>query len=83
MELLHLRRIVVTALGKGDLQNENIAALEKGLPNLLQHMENVTKVFGLPAAVALNRFPMDTGTALKLVETRCRELGVNVALSEV
>jgi formate--tetrahydrofolate ligase len=70
-------------VAKGDLQNENIAALEKGLPNLLQHVENVTKVFGLPAVVALNRFPTDTGTELKLVETRCRELGVNVALSEV
>jgi formate--tetrahydrofolate ligase len=68
---------------KGELQNENIEALERGLPNLLQHVENMVKGFGLPVVVALNRFPADTGTELNLVETRCREYGVNVALSEV
>ncbi|MFQ7473453.1 MAG: formate--tetrahydrofolate ligase, partial [Anaerovoracaceae bacterium] len=53
------------------------------LPNLLQHVENITKVYGLPAVVAINRFPTDTEAELKLVEDKCRELGVNVALSEV
>jgi formate--tetrahydrofolate ligase len=68
---------------KAELSIENPAALEKGLPNLLQHAENVTKVFGLPAVVALNRFPTDSEAELKLVRDRCGELGVNVALSEV
>lgn len=70
-------------VAKADLGNENLAALEKGLPNLLQHVENITKVYGLPAVVAINRFPTDTEAELKLVEDKCRELGVNVALSEV
>lgn len=68
---------------KADLGNENLAALEKGLPNLLQHVENITKVYGLPAVVAINAFPTDTKAELDLVEAKCRELGVNVALSEV
>lgn len=68
---------------KAELNNENLEALAKGLPNLLQHVENVTKVFGLPAVVAINAFPTDTTAELKLVEEKCRELGVNVALSEV
>jgi len=68
---------------KADLGNENLAVLEKGLPNLLQHVENITKVFGLPAVVAINAFPTDTAAELKLVEEKCRELGVNVTLSEV
>ncbi|MDL2214270.1 formate--tetrahydrofolate ligase, partial [Clostridia bacterium OttesenSCG-928-O13] len=70
-------------VAKADLGDENLAALEKGLPNLLQHVENVTQVFGLPAVVAINRFPTDTEAELKLVEDKCKELGVNVALSEV
>jgi len=70
-------------VAKADLGNENLAALEKGLPNLLQHVENITTVFGLPAVVAINAFPTDTAAELKLVEEKCRELGVNVALSEV
>ena len=70
-------------VAKADLNNENLEALEKGLPNLLQHVENVTKVFGLPCVVAINAFPTDTAAELKLVEDKCRELGVNVALSEV
>ena len=53
------------------------------MPNLLRHVENITKVFGLPAVVAINRFPTDSEEELKLVEDKCRELGVNVALSEV
>ena len=70
-------------VAKADLNNENLEALEKGLPNLLQHVENVTRVFGLPAVVAINAFPTDTEAELALVEKRCHELGVNVALSEV
>ncbi|MDF3004797.1 MAG: fhs [Oscillospiraceae bacterium] len=68
---------------KAELGNENLAALEKGLPNLLQHVENVTSVFGLPCVVAINAFPTDTAAELACVEERCRALGVNVALSEV
>ncbi len=70
-------------VGKADLNNENLEALEKGLPNLLQHVENVTTVFKLPVVVAINAFPTDTKAELDLVEARCKELGVNVALSEV
>ena len=68
---------------KAELNTENLEALEKGLPNLLQHVENITKVFGLPCVVAINAFPTDTAAELKLVEDKCKELGVNVALSEV
>ncbi|MCL1992143.1 MAG: formate--tetrahydrofolate ligase [Spirochaetes bacterium] len=68
---------------KADLEKENLAALEAGLPNLLRHVENITKVFKLPAVVAINAFPKDTKAELDLVESKCRELGVNVALSEV
>ena len=70
-------------VAKADLNNENLEALEKGLPNLLQHVENVTKVFGLPCVVAINRFPFDSEAELKLIEDKCHELGVNVCLSEV
>lgn len=70
-------------VSKADLGTENLSALEKGLPNLLQHVENITNGFGLPAVVAINRFPTDTEAELKLVEDKCRQLGVNVALSEV
>ena len=70
-------------VAKGDLNNENLKALEKGLPNLLQHVNNVKNVFGLPCVVAINAFPTDTKAELDLVETKCSELGVNVALSEV
>ncbi|MDI6605032.1 MAG: formate--tetrahydrofolate ligase [Thermoanaerobacteraceae bacterium] len=62
---------------------ENLEALKKGLPNLLKHIENITKVFGIPAVVAINRFPLDTEAELKLVEDECKKLGANVALSEV
>jgi formate--tetrahydrofolate ligase len=68
---------------KAELNNENLEALEKGLPNLLKHVENITKVFKLPAVVAINVFPADTKAELDLVEAKCRELGVNVKLSEV
>lgn len=70
-------------VAKADLNNENLEALEKGLPNLLRHVENVTKVYGLPAVVAINRFPTDSEAELELIRTKCKELGVNVALSEV
>ena len=70
-------------VAKSDLNNENLVALEAGLPNLLQHVENIKTVYGLPCVVAINAFPTDTAAELKLVEDKCRELGVNVALSEV
>ena len=70
-------------VAKADLGNENLEALEKGLPNLLRHVENITTVYGLPCVVAINRFPTDTEAELKLVEDKCKALGVNVALSEV
>ena len=70
-------------VAKAELSNENLAALEKGLPNLLRHVENITKVYGLPCVVAINRFPTDTEAELALVGEKCRALGVNVALSEV
>ena len=70
-------------VAKTELNNENLDALEKGLPNLLQHVENMTNVYGLPCVVAINRFPLDTEKELKLIEDKCKELGVNVVLSEV
>ena len=70
-------------VAKADLNNENLEALEKGLPNLLQHVENVTKNYGLPCVVAINRFPTDTEAELQMVREKCKEMGVNVALSEV
>ena len=69
-------------VAKADLNQENLDALEKGLPNLLQHVDNIKNVFGLPCVVAINAFPTDTRAELDLVEQRCKELGVNVALSE-
>ena len=68
---------------KAELNHEDLAALEKGLPNLLQHVDNVKNVYGLPCVVAINAFPTDTKAELDLVERKCNELGVNVALSEV
>ena len=68
---------------KEDLNNENLEALEKGLPNLLQHVSNIKDVYKLPCVVAINAFPSDTKAELDLVEAKCKELGVNVALSEV
>jgi formate--tetrahydrofolate ligase len=70
-------------VAKSDLQSENLIALEKGLPNLLRHVDNVKNVYGLPCVVAINAFPTDTVDELKIVENQCRERGVNVALSEV
>ena len=70
-------------VAKADLNQENLTALEQGLPNLLQHVGNIKDVFGLPCVVAINAFPTDTRAELDLVEAKCRALGVNVALSEV
>ena len=70
-------------VAKADLNNENIEALEAGLPNLLKHVNNIKNVYHLPCVVAINAFPTDTKAELDLVEAKCKELGVNVALSEV
>ena len=68
---------------KAELTTENLEALEAGLPNLLRHVSNIRNVYGLPCVVAINAFPTDTPAELALVEKKCQELGVNVALSEV
>jgi formate--tetrahydrofolate ligase len=68
---------------KNELAAENLELLEKGLPNLLKHLENITVKFGLPAVVAINRFPTDTEAELELITARCEALGAKVALSEV
>jgi formate--tetrahydrofolate ligase len=70
-------------VAKADLGAENLEALEKGLPNLIKHIENITGRFGLPAVVAINRFPTDTAAELEFIQKKCREYDVNVALSEV
>lgn len=68
---------------KAELGTENLEALQKGLPNLLQHVSNIRDVYHLPCVVAINAFPTDTEAELRLVEEECRKLGVHVALSEV
>ncbi len=70
-------------VAKADLNNENLEALEAGMPNLLKHVSNIKNVYKLPCVVAINAFPTDTKAELDLVEAKCKELGVNVALSEV
>lgn len=70
-------------VAKADLNRENLAALEAGLPNLLQHVENINQVYKLPCVVAINAFPMDTEAELALVEEKCKEKGVKAVLSEV
>ena len=70
-------------VAKDALTEENLTALEAGMPNLLRHVSNIKDVWGLPVVVAINAFPTDTPAELALVEQRCNELGVNVALSEV
>ena len=90
---LHPNAVVIVAtvralkynggVAKADLNNENLEALEKGLPNLLKHVSNIKNVYKLPCVVAINAFPTDTKAELDLVEAKCKELGVNVALSEV
>lgn len=68
---------------KNELSEENITALEKGMPNLLRHVANIKNIYGLPCVVAVNRFPTDTEAELSVVIDECRKLGVNVVLSEV
>ncbi len=70
-------------LAKTELNNENLTALEKGLPNLLRHVSNIKDVYKLPSVVAVNRFPTDTDKEIELVIEKCKELGVNVVLSTV
>ena len=70
-------------LAKTELANENLEALEAGMPNLLRHVSNIKNVYGLPTVVAVNRFPTDTDAEVELIIRRCRELGVNVVLSNV
>ncbi len=70
-------------VAKADLNEENLKALENGLPNLLKHVSNIKNVYHLPCVVAINAFPTDTPAELALVENKCKELGVNVALSNV
>jgi formate--tetrahydrofolate ligase len=70
-------------LAKTELGTENLSALEAGLPNLLRHVSNIKNVYGLPAVVAVNRFPTDTDAEINLVIEKCRELGVNTILSTV
>lgn len=70
-------------VAKADLGEENLDALEKGLPNLYKHIENIKNVYKLPCVVAINRFPTDTEDELKLVEEKCKEYGVDVSLCEV
>jgi len=70
-------------LAKTELNNENLEALEKGLPNLLRHVSNIKNVYKLPSVVAVNRFPTDTDAEIELVIEKCKELGVNVVLSTV
>ncbi|MBQ9106886.1 MAG: formate--tetrahydrofolate ligase [Clostridia bacterium] len=70
-------------LSKTELGNEDLVALEKGLPNLLRHISNMKDVYKLPVVVAVNRFPTDTDSEISLVIEKCRNLGVNVALSTV
>ena len=68
---------------KAELNREDLSALEKGLPNLLHHVGTIRNTFHLPCVVAVNAFPTDTAEELRLVQERCRELGVNAVLSEV
>ena len=70
-------------VAKADLKAENLEALAEGMPNLLQHVENMQEIFKLPVVVAINRFPDDSEAELELVREECKKLNVNVALSEV
>ena len=70
-------------LDREELGQENLDALEKGLPNRLRHLANMKQVYGLPAVVAVNRFPSDTDAEIKLVIEKCKQLGANVVLSTV
>ncbi len=70
-------------LAKTELGSENLEALEKGIPNLLRHVSNIKNVYKLPSVVAVNRFPTDSDAEVELIIQKCKELGVNVVLSNV
>ncbi len=70
-------------MDKDDLNNEDLSALEKGLPNLIRHISNIKNVYKLPVVVAINKFPADSDAEINLVISKCKELGVNVSLSTV
>ena len=70
-------------MSKEDLNIENLDALEKGVPNLLRHVSNIKNVYHLPSVVAINKFPTDTQSEIDLIINKCKELGVNVVLSDV
>jgi formate--tetrahydrofolate ligase len=70
-------------LPKTALNTEDLAALEKGIPNLLRHVSNIKNVYKLPCVVAVNRFPTDTDAEIDFIIAKCRELGVNTVLSTV
>ncbi len=70
-------------VAKTDLNDENLEALEKGMPNLLKHLSNITDVYKLPCVVAVNKFPTDTDAEVDLVIKKCKEIGINVVLSDV
>ena len=70
-------------LAKNELSEENLPALERGIPNLLRHVSNIKNVYKLPSVVAVNRFPTDTDKEIEFIIEKCRELGVNVVLSTV
>ena len=70
-------------VAKTDLNEENLEALEKGIPNLLRHVSAIKNVYKLPSVVAVNRFPTDTDAEIELIIEKCKELGVNVRLSTV
>ena len=70
-------------LAKTELAEEDLAALERGIPNLLRHVSNIRQVYKLPCVVAINRFPTDTDAEIEAIMTKCRELGVNTVLSNV
>ena len=70
-------------VAKSDLDKENLEALRRGMPNLLRHVSNVQKVYGLPCVVAINRHPTDTDREIACVTEQCKTLGVNAVLSTV
>ena len=70
-------------VAKSELNSENLDALKNGIPNLLKHIENITNVYNMPCVVAINKFPTDTDNEIELVYNKCKELGVNVVLSDV
>ncbi len=70
-------------LAKTELNNEDLVALEKGIPNLLRHVSNIKNVYKLPCVVAVNRFPTDTDKEIEFIISKCKELGVNTVLSDV